>query len=252
MSTSTKDTGATKARPKRRSRASRGQVDAIASAPRRRKRRIIIVAVLVVLLGGAAAWAVWFSSWLTVSSVRVLGVEGPSAAEALQAAAIPMGVQLARVDTDSATVRVAALDWVASAEVRRGWPQEVVVAVVPRVPVAALATSPTSGVDAEGMAFDVGDTAELKELPKVDAAGEALVEAMTVVTALPPDLAKKVTKVSAGTKDSVELTLKSGDLVRWGSADKHDEKVAVLRVLLERKASVYDVSAPSSPTVYRG
>ncbi len=50
--------------------------------------------------------------------------------------------------------------------------------------------------------------------------------------------------------DDVALTLRSGDLVRWGSVEDADLKASVLAALMKRKASVYDVSAPRLPTTY--
>ena len=51
--------------------------------------------------------------------------------------------------------------------------------------------------------------------------------------------------------DDIELTLRSGDRVRWGSADQPEVKAQVLRALMNRKADVYDVAAPELPTTFR-
>lgn len=198
-------------------------VDLAVGRPGRRRRRRILVIVLVVLLVAALVWTVWFSSLLSVRTVRAVGIEGQRADAVLTVASVPTGVPLARVDTARAERAVLALDWVADAEVRRGWPSEVVVAVTPRVPVAVLE----------------------------DAEGVALTEAMAVLATLPADLARKVVSVAATTRDDVDLTLRSGDIVRWGSADQADFKAEVLRALLNRKAEVYDVSAPELPTTFR-
>ena len=222
---------------------------------RRRLVRVLLVALLVAL-AAAAAWAVWFSSLLAVREVRAVGVEGARADAVLAAAAVPVGEPLARVDTGRAERAVLALDWVADVEVRRGWPTEVVVAVTAREPVAVLAagSAPAAGagrqaVDATGVVFEaLGGT---RGLPRVSAEGPALAEAMAVLAALPRDLSRRVVSVSAGTRDDVALTLRSGDLVRWGSAERGDVKAEVLRALLTRKADVYDVSAPELPTTFR-
>ena len=237
-------------------------VDLSIGSPRRRRRRRILLIALAVLLVGAAVWAVWFSSLLSVRAVRAVGVEGPRADAVLAVAAVPMGVPLARVDAGRSEQAVLALDWVADAEVRRGWPSEVVVAVTPRVPVAVLQPASSAdgvtadgstgrrGVDVDGAVFAV-TAAEAKGLPRVDAEGAALAETMAVLATLPADLARRVVSASATTRDDVDLVLRSGDVVRWGSADQAAFKAEVLRALLNRKAEVYDVSAPELPTTFR-
>src|SRR5512140_2317662 len=87
----------------------------------RRTRRWAVVAALVVL-AALAVWVVWFSPLLTVREVRVLGAVEVSADSVRQAAAVPVGVPLARVDAAGIAERVGALPRVASVEVRRGWP----------------------------------------------------------------------------------------------------------------------------------
>jgi cell division protein FtsQ len=68
------------------------------------------------------------------------------------------------------------------------------------------------------------------------------------VSQLPKSLAQKVVRVRAQSIDSVELDLKSGAVVRWGSADEPEFKAAVLEALLSLRAQIYDVSAPELPT----
>jgi cell division septal protein FtsQ len=228
-------------------------VSAPVLAPGRRRRRwlrfaVIAVAVVVV---GAVVWAVWFSTLLAAAQVRVVGVEGARTDAVLAAAAVPVGVPLARVDTARAERAVLGLPWVLDAEVRRGWPSEIVVAVSARVPIAAIGVGPgRSGVDAEGVVFPVAGALP-KGLPTVTAEGVALTEAMAALATLPPDLARKVVSVSATTRDDIELTLRSGDRVRWGSSDQPEVKATVLRALMNRKADIYDVAAPELPTTFR-
>lgn len=229
--------------------------------PRRRSLLRVLLVVVLLALAAAAVWAVWFSSLLAVREVRAVGVEGARADAVLAAAAVPVGQPLARVDTGRAERAILGLDWVSDVEVRRGWPTEVVVAVTAREPVAVLATGSSTpvpsaaegagrqAVDATGVVFEaLGGT---RGLPRVSAQGPALTEAMAVLASLPRDLARKVVAVSASTRDDVDLTLRSGDLVRWGSAERGEFKAEVLRALLNRKADVYDVSAPELPTTFR-
>ena len=153
---------------------------------------------------------------------------------------------MARLDAGGATARIMLLPWVGSVEVRRGWPSDVILAVVPRIAIATqLGTG--RGVDSSGLAFDApGPLAE--NLPAIDADGVGLVAAVTVWQSLPAPLLAKVVGISASTRDDVELVLKSGAKVLWGSAEQGELKAQVLAALLQRRAGVYDVSAPELPT----
>lgn len=239
-------------------------VDFSDPGPRRRRRRRLLVTVLVLLVTGAAVWLVWFSSVLEVREVRVVGVDGIRAEEVLQAAAIPIGRPLARVDAAGAEQGIRALPWVSGVEVRRGWPNEVVLAVEVRDPIAVLdpsaglpdglggdgAAQGPWGIDADGVVFPVAGELP-RRLPKVRAEGAALVAATAVVNGLPDDLLKRVVSVTATTRDDIDLHLRSGDVVRWGSALDSETKAEVLQALLQRKADMYDVSAPELPTTFR-
>ena len=90
-----------------------------------------------------------------------------------------------------------------------------------------------------------------RRLPKVRAEGGALAAATSVVNGLPADLLKRVVSVSATTLDDIDLHLRSGDVVRWGSALDSETKAEVLQALLRRKADLYDVSAPELPTTFK-
>lgn len=216
----------------------------------RRQRRVLLV-VTAALLAIVVVWLVWFSSVLSVREVRVAGVEGARASEVLAVAGVPVGVPLARLDVASAEQRVRDLPWVASVEIRRGWPSEAVVAVEPRVPVAALESDPRlSAVDASGVVFTAAEPLP-RRFPRLRAEGPALEAAVAVLQSLPPDIRDRVVTVAATTRDDVDLFLRSGDEVRWGSADQAEMKADVLRALLKRKADMYDVSAPELPTTFR-
>jgi cell division protein FtsQ len=215
----------------------------------RRRRRLRAIAIVIsVVLAAVLAWLVWFSPVLSVKSVRVVGVVGGQANSVLAAAQVPVGGQLARLDAAAATVAVLALPWVSSAEVRRGWPTEVVIAVEAR---SAIAVDSVSGraIDAAGVVFDASTTLP-KSLPSVAATGVGMTEAMAVIATLPTDLAPRVAKVSATSRDDVDLVLRSGAKVHWGSADQPELKAQVLRALMKHKHDIYDVTAPELPTTF--
>ena len=223
-------------------------VDFSDPAPRRRRLLRGGAILLSVVLIGLVIWLVWYSSVLAVKAVRVVGVTGSQATSVLVAAGIPMGEPVARVDADGAQEAVLRVPWVASAEIRRGWPNEIVIAVSPRTPIAIDAAS-RKGVDVTGVVFDTAEPLP-PTMPKVKATGVGLITAMAVLAGLPEDLAGKVESLSAGTRDDVDLVLRSGAQVHWGSADQAEYKARVLRALLKHKKDVYDVTAPELPTTF--
>lgn len=219
-----------------------------AATRERHVRRWTAVAVVVLLLA-VGVWAVWFSTWLTAREVRILGAVDVSADQVRQAAAVPAGQQLARVDVEGIAARVGRIPRVAAVEVRRGWPDVLVVVVTERTPLVVVRDgSEYVYLDAAAVRFGSTKTPG-KGLPVVTSSDEAaLGSALAVVAALPADLRSVVESVDARTLDDVELTLRTGARVQWGSADRSERKVVVLRSLLPTGAERYDVSAPDLPT----
>ncbi len=220
-------------------------------ASKLRKKIWFFVVSAIVIFAGVLIWLVWFSSVFAVKDVQVVTSTGvilsaDQIAQVQDTANIPLNQPIARLDTDTAAQAVANLPWVSSVEVRRGWPNEVVVALVSRIPLAQVAgLGQSQGVDAQGIVFD---SPNLDGLPLIEATGAPLVTAVEVVSQLPPNLAQKVVRIRAQSIDSVELDLKSGSVVRWGSSDEPEFKAAVLEALLSLRAQIYDVSAPELPT----
>lgn len=216
----------------------------------RRKTWLIFIPIVLVIIG-FIVWAIWFSSIFAVDQVRAVNASDTElteqqAIEVRTKAGVNMGDPIALVDADTAAREVATLPWVQSVEVRRGWPNEIVIAVEMRLPVAKVSTGEEElAVDSSGITFETTDT---QGLPRIDAEGEALTAAVEVLVSLPENLKAKVTRISAESRDNVVLALKSGATVRWGSSGEAEFKAQVLDALLTRRAEIYDVSAPELPT----
>lgn len=219
-----------------------------AATRRRRVHRWIALAVVIALLA-LAVWAVWFSSLLTVREVRVLGTVDVSADQVRTAADVPSDVPLARVDVAGITERIDAIPRVKSVEVRRGWPDVLVLVVTERVPLAVTkAGTSLAYLDQTGARFG-SLTVAPRGMPLVVSSDQLSTQAaLDVVGALPKALRDTTATVTAKTRDDVVLTLADGVTVRWGSAEQSDRKAAVLAALLRVKAASYDVSAPDLPT----
>lgn len=214
--------------------------------------RYVLAAVLLVGAVGFGVYAVYFSAWLRADGVQVVGNAQLSEKQVLATADVPLGGPLATVDVHAIEVRLKSLATVKSVDVSRTWPHDVRIEIVERTPVAVLDRGDRlTNLDASGVAF--GRLAKAPAgLPRVKvgpgADGDALAEGAAVVVALDPAVSELVDFVEVRTVDEIDLHLRDGRLVRWGSAEQAEDKAAVLLELLNRKAEIYDVSVPGAPT----
>ncbi len=243
-------------------------------ARRRRRRwrgaRPLVLLVLVVVLAGATAWAVWFSSLLSVRRVTVVGVADRSADQPTdrtadqrdggldrsvdhqvsETARSALGRPLARIDLREMVGRVEAIAGVASARVSRSWPSTLRIMVVQRQAVAVVERSGSSWlVDEHGTTFQQV-SGQPRSLPRLevtdpDPSDPVTRATLAAVRSLPVSLRARVRSVSASTPESVRMALRDGRSVVWGGADRGDEKARVLQALLHQPGTLYDVSTPS-------
>lgn len=237
------------------------RTSAAADLGRRRRQatwrtRLIRAGVVAGVAGllAAATWVVGYSDLLAAEKVRVEGVEGPLVDTVVEAAAVPLGEPLARVDTDAVVQGVESVPEVASATASRAWPSTLVVTIEPRVPVVSLAVDDQwFRVDGEGVLFAPGGSpaADLPVLvaPADERGADARAAGVEVADALPARLAGRVERVEATSPLDVRLVLRDGRVVVWGSAEQSERKVDVLTVLLRTPATQYDVSVPDRPTL---
>ncbi len=229
------------------------------AAPARRRRPASWKAAFFVLAAGAlvagAAWALLGSSFLVVRSVQLEGAGQIPRREVLAAARIRIGTPLIRVDTGAVARRVAGITQVQSAQVRRSWPDAIVITLVPRTPVFAVrAGHRYDVVDSYGVIL--GQVSRpgarlvlLRSSARPDAlrGSAAVLVAGTVVRRLPVWLKHRLGAVrTAGS--TVILILRNGVTVVWGGADRERAKAEEVAVLLRTKATFYDVSDPQSAT----
>ncbi len=231
-----------------------------ARAQRRLAWRKVLLAFGVLAVIGGIAWALLASPLLAldVAEVTVSGVgEGTTVPreEVMALVEDRAGTPLPRLDTGALAEEVRAITTVRSVTVMREWPRGLAVDVVPREPVAA-ATAEDGLVllDADGVV--VGTAQDAPEgLPRVTVplegarAGETLSAVLTVLAELPADLRAEVDTAGAANPASISLELTDGAEVLWGSVEESELKAAVLAVLREREASVYDVTVPRAPTL---
>ena len=144
----------------------------------------------------------------------------------------------------------------ATVVVQRRWPGTVRLTVVERVAVAAAVGSAVMDLlDNEGVRFATVATAPA-DLPVLtlpggldaQAAATSTKAALTVLGALSGVVRGLVTDVTVSTAAEVTLTLEAGRTVTWGPATDSPRKAAALAALVDRPATVFDVSAPGLVT----
>jgi len=211
--------------------------------------RLIGAGLVLVLLVGFG-WLVGFSSVLGVRSVRVSGARQLSPAQVEAAAAVRPGSPLSRLDTSAIRARVAKLPEVRTVTVRTSYPSTVLIQVTERVAVGYRATPTGAGlVDVDDVLFRI-ESKPPAGLPQLATAqpGQAdqAAAVATVAGALPPELARKVSLISAASTESVTLRLFDGRLVFWGGTDRGADKARLMTALLRQPGHYYDISDPST------
>ncbi|HEX6196219.1 MAG TPA: FtsQ-type POTRA domain-containing protein [Jiangellaceae bacterium] len=241
------------------SRAPAGADRFAARSRRRRLGRLLwsFGAVLAVSAVAALAWLVGWSDFTAVDRVEISGVGGKVEKAVRDAADVPEGMPLIRVDTDAIDDRVQEIPEVAGADVRRGWPRTVEIDISVREPAATLQDGDTWwSVDDEGVVFGASATrnAELIELV-ADPGSEvgqvsARVAAIEVLAGLPEEVTSQLAAVEAPSEAAIELVLTDERRVLWGTAAETARKAEVLGVLMAEvpDASSYNVSAPDFPS----
>lgn len=227
-------------------------------AERRRRWLRIALGVLAVGALGALVWLVWFSSVLSVRDVEVAGRTTLKQSQVLDAAQVPVGRPLARVDVEAIEQRVSALDRVDTVDVGRSWPHTLSIEIVERKSVMwTRVDGQVRGIDRNGIAFRsygsppdglLEATIDVTEPRARLETSEAVAEVVVQIGKRDPALRAEIRSVSAGSKDSIELTLTKDRTVVWGSSADGRRKLQVLTPLLQLDATRYDVSAPDQPT----
>lgn len=223
-----------------------------ARRPRRRLGAILITA-LALALGVTGGWLIGFSSVFAARLVTVAGNRELTGSAVQDAAQVPLGEPLARLDLGAIARRTTQLPQVAEVRVRRDWPDTVALTVVERVPLLAVARPPGYlMVDSRGVAYESRPAVPAGVVQVAVDPGDVtlLTDVGVVAAALPVELKKKVRRISATTRDNLTLTLASGLTVVWGSAAESPLKAGATLALLERKPGRrIDVSSPHTPVI---
>lgn len=218
------------------------------------KRRRLFVGVggaVLLLLVGVLVWLLLFSSVLDARSVKVEGLKLLEEQTVVDTAAVPIGTPLARIRTGEVADRVGALSEVRNAFVTREFPNTIKLRVVEREPLFQTSTGGTfTYIDSDAVVVRDGqprhDQLPVARIPKPDE--RKLLDVGVVVAALPDAVTSQTDSIELRSVDRIEVNLKDGRKVVWGSAEESDLKAQVIEPLLQVEAKIYDVTAPNHPT----
>jgi cell division protein FtsQ len=231
----------------------------------RRRLRLVLGAVVAgaLVVGGVA---VLHSPVFAARHVTVRGAHHVPARLIVRTAGLSGSPPLVDVDSATEARRLESIPWVARAVVARRWPDSVVVTVVERVPVAAMArAAPASGyalVDASGRVHEWTGAvpggmpvllAPLSPRRPGTVLGVAARPALVVADAARRSLPGYVRAVSVDRFGAVRLDLGDGVQVLVGRDISLGPKLAALRSVLAgappQGPELIDVTVPGEPTV---
>ncbi len=202
-------------------------------------------------------WFFGFSTTMRITAVEVSGNDLVSAAAIEKVARLDQNLTLARVNTDQIAENVRKVPQIDDVQIKRGWPRTLKIIVTERNAIAWYESGNRYQVfDAEGVTFKKSKSKPkgLVEVRPVKADGKSKValhnvaQTITYVADNSPKLFKQIRFIEVGGQDRITLIMKDRSSVKWGSAERLADKLAVLTTLRTIKARVYDVSAPNQPT----
>lgn len=239
--------------PDRKLRDATGKLRLKQRASRWKKARWYVIGFCALAVAGLAVWLLWFSQVFVVRTVEVSAGELLSADQLTEAAQVPMGTQLVRLDTGPIADRIAALPAVDKVTVSASWPSTVKIVVAERVPVFQRQDGSTySWVDAAGVAFNQASAPKPGLVVMTGASDpRVLRDVATVLSKLSPQLKERTITIAASSPDRIVLGMAKDVNLVWGSADSSDLKSQVATALLQVPAKLYDVSAPENPITRR-
>ena len=204
---------------------------------------------LLMIFAASGIYLSYFSSALKIKSIKVNGLERLSEQRVLELAQIKIDEPLIELDSELVMNQVLQEKLIKEVEVRKGWPNTVVIEIKERKPIAL--TDLTDGrylVDETGVAFTragPNDVHLFVSAPTEAARGLAA----RVAKQLPEWLVSEVAIIESFDAKRATVILTSGRKIIWGDEFRTEEKSAVLLVLLRTVEGDIDISTVEVPVL---
>jgi cell division protein FtsQ len=224
-----------------------------------RRRTLLIAAASVVLVAGGIAVS---RSWaFHARRVDVSGANHLRPGHLVEVAGISKATNALWLDEAEAERRLEAEPWIASADVRVAFPLTIEIAVTERSPVAVARGDVLSLIAADGTALGAGKIP--RGLPVIELGAPRSVEgvrsnpvgAARALGAMPPSLRAEVARVRVLLDGTMEVRLRGGPAVRFGTPDDARRKARTIERMLAwaraegtviRTLTVVSPSAPAA------
>ncbi|MBO0979784.1 FtsQ-type POTRA domain-containing protein [Microbacterium sp. SD291] len=223
---------------------------------RSRRRRIIwmsAIGAVLLLVGGSVVAA--YSPLFAVERITVIGASSLDPAAIETALSDQIGTPLALVDASEVKASLLAFPLIETYALEARPPHDLTVRIVERTPVGVIRSGAGyTLVDAAGVALSTtSDQPSGQPLLEIEGGTDstAFESAGLVVRSLPEGVRATLTGVTASTADDVTLTLSTGLVVVWGSAEKSSLKAETLaKALIARPdATTIDVTSPAAVVI---
>jgi cell division protein FtsQ len=214
-----------------------------------RGKRLLIFLFLTMVIAGVGVYGFYFSNWLLIKNVSIAGNSRISEEQIRNQAQIQLDTPLIDLNSEEIITALLEINSVKEVEVRKGWPDSVVIVVREREPIAL--TDLSDGrylVDETGKAFHRAgpdDVYRFVFAPNEPARGLAA----RVAASMPDYLTGEILRIESFNGRSATIILNNGRRIIWGDEFKSQDKAAVLRVLLRTDQGDVDVSTPEVPVL---
>jgi cell division protein FtsQ len=201
----------------------------------RRRPALIAVGSVVLLIGGVAASR---SSVFDVRRIEVTGTDHLHRPQIVRIAGVSNATNALWLDEGVVERRLEAEPWIADADVRVTLPLTVEIAVHERSPVAVAQGAVTSLMAADGTALGSGriprglPVIELGAAGPVEGIRPSPVGAARALGAMAPALRAQVARVRVLLDGSLELRLRGGPTVRFGTPEDAQRKAVTIQRML--------------------
>lgn len=220
-----------------------------------RRRRTLSLTLLALLVAGMV-WgvsAIVHSPMFAVTTVKVTGNSRVSDTAVIALAKVPASATMFTLNSSAVSHRVARNPWVASVKVVKEFPHAVIISVTERVPAAIVDGGGANLYLVSGDGFWLGsraaeDTATMTVIrdietldvkPGARTRSKELLNALSVLKGLSPELSAQVKTVSAASVDKTALFTEKDVEIFIGSSDDLAKKDRIVRkILAEQRGKV--------------